>query len=1321
MKRRYQVALALACVLGAGVWWFAQSGWTDRYVLERAVAEIEKSLGAKLSIQKLHIDIWRGRAVAEGVVLRGNEGAGEPALFEAREVQIEAGFGSFDKSRVDLRALVVKEPKFRLVTYPDGTTNLPGPKINSTDRKVLDGIVDWRLGRLEVEKGEFQWNEQRTPFEIRARGFNARMDYLPASRSYKGKVDSAAIRYQQGNYPALEGNSSLEFGIRRDRIQIEKLSILSAEGTDLTARGTLRNIGGREDPLRVELDVEGVIAVKQVHPFVKGPIEPGGMLNYSGKLYFEAGRGLELHGDARARDLYYRDESTRLGPLTARAKVDILPARVTLSRLRAEGFGGSIDGAFLWDQQEGWSFDGDLSEVELSTVLRQLNLKDVPWNGRIKGPIEAKGGKAPVVIEADLDVESTSGPSALNGLLALSYAEAGNRLVARNSFLALPHSRLNFAGDMAKGIALEFRSTEFRELLPVLRLAGWTEEKLPAELQGGNAELRGTLTGTVKDPRFRGTVAVQGLLVEGRAIDGVKGRIDYSQDLATLEDLDLEIPGLRLQGNVRAVLDDGKLKAGSLLSGKLEAQILDLARLAKDAGLQQALRGTAQLGLALRGTWGEPAVDGNLRSNEIEVREYRFQQVSAAFSASKREVKVPEWEARLGRQPMKGLLNLKAGGDDWKIGGGNAVLKVDALPLMSIAQYRELGIDVNAQVTADTQVEFSWSPEGVAPSKLDGRLALANITRFGRPVGQIEFTSRTVAKRASLTATGAIQQLPFKGDATIQLGTRLETELRLQLPRLDFPTIAQLFSRELLPSPLPYEGGAEASFYFKGPLLDPRGWDGKLTIPQLQLAPNKDYVKETLPAVADFVLRNEGPIVVEFRRGLVGARDVRFVAKDTNLTASLLYRTDTKGLTGQAKGTINLAVLSTLKPDLIASGAAALDANIQGTSADPQLNGKLSFQNASFYLRDVITGLDKVNGTILFDKNRATIDTLKAQTGGGELQLSGFVGFGKLLSYRLQAQAKQVRIRYPEGVSTSANANLAMTGTTAQSILTGNISILRSSIGQIDAAQLILGASSPGTPVQNEFLRNLQFDIRVDAAQNVEFSTAFTKEVKGEVALRLRGTPQRPVLLGRIAITQGEIDFFGTRYQISRGEVNFTNPLRIEPVIELDLETRARGVVITMNFTGPASKLNMSYRSDPPLQSSEILALLTVGRNPGSTSSIAQTTGGQSQGLFGNDSSVILGAAVTAGINGRLQRFFGISRVRIDPQLTGIDNVPQARLSLEQQVSRDVTLTYITNLNRTQQQIVRVDWDISKTWSVVAIREETGTFGMDLFFRKRLK
>lgn len=1323
MRRRTKVALfllGLLVLLTIGANWFLNSGWIDRYIVERATLEVEKGLGAKLTVGKLRIDLWGGRAVVEDVVVRGREGTGEPPLFTAKEIQIRAGMASLSASRIDLRSLVVKQPKFHLITYPDGTTNLPGPKTRGSNQGVLETIINWRLGKLEVERGEFRWNELKTPFEVRGQDVAIKMDYLPASRRYQGKLDASSVRYQMAAFPSIEGSTTVDFGLEQEKLRIDRVRFQSPLGTEITGRGNLRNIDSREDPFRLELDIEAEVALKEVLPFLKLPVEPIGRLNYTGKLLFEANRGFELHGEARGRELYYKDSTTRMGPLTAKAKVDFLPARLTLSTLRAEGFGGSVDGNFLWDQQEGWSLDGNLSKVDLATVLKQLNVKDVPWSGQIRGPIEAKAGKNPLVFSADLEIISTAGPSPLQGLLALTYEEAGNRLIARNSFVSLPHSRLNFAGDLGIGIALEFRSTQFRELRPVLQLAGLKEEDIPVALQQGSIELNGQLTGSVKQPRFRGRVAAEGLLVDQRLIDRVKARVDYGQELVTLDQLAVEGIGITLGGNLKAVLDDGRLGPESLLSGRLDAQVADLGKL----GLPEPLAGAVSGTVNLRGTWSEPAADGNLRSASVDLRNLQFQQVLASFSGSRRELKIPQWEARLARQAVRGSLNLKAGGNDWKIGSGNAVLKVDALPLTSIPQYREQAIAVNALLTTDSQIDFTWSPEGVAPSKLDGKLTLANITRYGRPVGQLEFTSRTTGQRASLTAIGSVGKLPIKGDATIQLGTRLNSELRLQLPQLDFPTIAQLFSEELLPDPLPYEGGAEASFFFKGPLLDPQSWDGQLTIPQLQLSPNKEYVKETLPAVADFVLRNRNPIVFDFKQGLISTRDVRLIAKDTNLIAALSYRTSTKSLTGQLKGTVNLAVLSTLRPDLLTKGAAAVDASIQGTTEDPQLNGKLSFTNASFYLRDVITGLDKVNGTVLFDKDRATIESLTAQTGGGELQLTGFVGFGKVLSYRLQAQATQVRLRYPEGVSTSANGVLALTGTTAQSILTGNISILRSSIGQIDTAQLLAGGGTiadGASPIQNEFLRNMQFDVRIDAAQNVEFSTAFTKDVKGEVALRLRGSPQRPVLLGRIVVTQGEIDFFGARYQISRAEVNFNNPLRIEPVIGMDLETRVRGVVISMNFSGPASKLNMSYRSDPPLQSSEILALLTVGRNPGASSSIAQTPVGQTQGMFGNDSSMLLGAAVTAGINGRMQRFFGISRVRIDPQLTGIDNVPQARLTLEQQVSRDVTLTYITNLNRTQQQIVRIDWDISKAWSVVAVRDENGIFGLDLFFRKRLR
>lgn len=1324
MRRRWKLLIALAILLAVligSATWFLNSGWIENYVTQRAQAEVEKAMGAKLTFGKLRFDYLRGRVIIESVVARGNEPATGQPLFTARQIQLDIGFSALSQSRVDLRAVSVLDPKLFIIAYPNGTTNIPGPAVKIPGPRPLEHLVNWRLGRVTLQKGELKWNEIRTPFEVDATGVQASMDYLAPSRTYRGTLTTADLTYRHAALPPINGNANVDFAITSEQVRLEKAVFRSGPVTVIQARGSLVNVENQEDPFRADLDVEATLAPGHILQFIKLPAEPTGIVTYTGKLLFEANRGFELHGDATGRDLYYRDGASRLGPIKATSKIDFLPARLTMTKLRAEAFGGELDGDYLWDLQEGWRFDGDIAKLSIATLLKQMNAKSVPWSGQIHGPIEAQGGKQPLILTADLEIEASQGPSPLTGLLALTYEESGNRLLARNSFLALPHSRLNFAGDLAKGIALEFNSTAFRELLPVLELAHIEEKSLPISLQRGTATINGQLTGTTSAPRFRGVVEATNLLAASRDIDHIKANVGYGDELLTLDQLDLEALGGTLKGNLRAVLDEGALQDGSLLSGRLEAHLSDIGRLP----LPEPIRGSLDATFTLRGTWAEPAVDGNLRAPSLEARDLKFQQTAAAFSASRREVRIAEWETRLDSRPLRGVLNLKAGGNDWKIGVGNGSVKIDALPLMSIPVFRQEGISGNALLNTDTQVDFTWSPEGVAPSKIDGKLSLASITRYGRPVGQLEFTSRTTGQRAALTVNGSIRQLPIKGDATIQFGTRLDTELRLQLPRLDFPTVAQLLSEQILPSPLPYEGSAEASFFFKGPLLDPQGWDGRLTIPQIQLSPNKDYVRESMPTVSDFVLRNEGPVVVELRRGFIGARDVRFVAKDTNLTTSFQYRANTKGLTGAAKGTINLAVLSTLKPDLVAKGAALLDASLQGTTDDPQLNGRLSFQNASFYLRDVITGLDKVNGAILFDKNRATIESLKAQAGGGDLQLTGFVGFGKQISYRLQAQASQVRLRYPEGVSTSANGTLALTGTTDQSILTGHVSILRSNIGQVDTAQLILGSQniageSPANA--NEFLRNLQFDIRIDAAQNVEFSTAFTKDVKGEVNLRLRGSPQRPIVLGRIAVTQGDIDFFGARYQISRGEVNFTNPLRIEPVIALDLETRVRGVVISISFNGPASKLNMSYRSDPPLQSNEILALLTVGRNPGATSSIAQQGPiGQTQGLFGNDSSVILGAAVTAGINGRLQRFFGISRVRLDPQLTGIDNVPQARLTLEQQVSRDVTLTYITNLNRTQQQIVRLDWDISKAWSVVAVRDENGIFGVDLFFRKRLK
>jgi translocation and assembly module TamB len=101
--------------------------------------------------------------------------------------------------------------------------------------------------------------------------------------------------------------------------------------------------------------------------------------------------------------------------------------------------------------------------------------------------------------------------------------------------------------------------------------------------------------------------------------------------------------------------------------------------------------------------------------------------------------------------------------------------------------------------------------------------------------------------------------------------------------------------------------------------------------------------------------------------------------------------------------------------------------------------------------------------------------------------------------------------------------------------------------------------------------------------------------------------------------------------------------------------------------------------------------------------------------------SALLGQAIASPVAGRLQRFFGVSKLRIDPTLPGMAYNPQARITLEQQVTREITFTYITDVTSSNPQVVRVDWSFSKQWSVVALREENGLFGLDFFFKRQFK
>jgi translocation and assembly module TamB len=305
-----------------------------------------------------------------------------------------------------------------------------------------------------------------------------------------------------------------------------------------------------------------------------------------------------------------------------------------------------------------------------------------------------------------------------------------------------------------------------------------------------------------------------------------------------------------------------------------------------------------------------------------------------------------------------------------------------------------------------------------------------------------------------------------------------------------------------------------------------------------------------------------------------------------------------------------------------------------------------------------------------------------------------------------------------------AGGSLRLTGTPNGGTLSGRVTIDRVTLSQgIEVAGMLVSAKEgiSGPSTSSTFLRNLQFDVEALSAPDARMEWPGA-ELQAEANLRVRGTWEHPILLGHIHILSGDLYFAGNRYRVSRGDLNFANPFRLDPVLNVEATTTIQQYEITLNFNGPASKLTLAYRSDPPLPANDIVTLLALGQ----TSSEATARSGGTTNTSSAGATALLSEAISSQLGGRLERLFGIPRFRVDPGLSEIGSTASgqnagARVTVEQQVARNLTITYVSNVSSTQEQVIQVEYNVNRNVSIVALRDYNGTFGIDVKIKKRFQ
>jgi translocation and assembly module TamB len=404
-------------------------------------------------------------------------------------------------------------------------------------------------------------------------------------------------------------------------------------------------------------------------------------------------------------------------------------------------------------------------------------------------------------------------------------------------------------------------------------------------------------------------------------------------------------------------------------------------------------------------------------------------------------------------------------------------------------------------------------------------------------------------------------------------------------------------------------------------------------------------------------------------------------------------------------GTVNLKVAEIFRPDLTSSGLLRLDVRAVGTPKSPVLSGEIRLENASVFPAGAPMGIQNANGVIAVSDKRLDIKSFQAELGGGTLTAQGGMQYRPRLHFDLGAKASNVSFLYSGGVRTGFDAELGLTGTTDAALLRGQVTINQLSFTpDFDLASLATGAGVEAPPAPEQgFTSKLKLSIGVQNSSQMNLVSR-TLSIRANANLRVTGTAANPVIVGRTNLNGGDLIFMGNRYILQGGTIDFVNPTRTEPVVNVSVGTTIDQYNINMRFQGPVDKLRTAYTSVPALPSVDIINLLAFGK----TTEAAQNAPA-APGTLGAES--LLASGVASQLSGKIEKIAGISQLSIDPVLGGSQRNPGAHIAVKQRVTSNLFVTFATDLTSAQNQEVLVQYQINRRWSVNANRDQNGGFG----------
>jgi TamB, inner membrane protein subunit of TAM complex len=1345
---RRLLALVAAVIAASFLLTFSIDLGRISYIRTRAEREASNYLERPMHIGKLKALLTPGEFALEDVVIEGLTPDARPFL-KARRIDVRVPWWTLFRNQLHVEVRMTGW-EMTIEAWAGGRHNLPKlmPKNRSTGPRRFTTTVDF----VYAEEGQFTYDDHGTPWGVIARNLSFELVRAENLQEYVGTARFSGGTVTIQDFVPMQAAMTTRFVLDGSKVNLQHI--------DLVTDGAVSHVSGVVDfghwPEQT-YNVNSVVDFSRMREifFANESWRLSGEGHFAGVFHLYSD-GRELTGEFSSEEAgvnQFRFPDLH-GTLTW------TPTRFVVTHADSDFAGGQMRLSYglaplgVPNGRPTATFSAEYSGVDLEQFgglfdsMRPLNMRgtmrghvDMTWPNGQFGPAMTGGGETfltppdgAFVAPATLPASTVAAPpdpgefqprkpmAPLPVAGEIRYGFSPDWLTFDDSWTSMAGTYVRFGGRTAWGERSEMpfhvTSTDWQQsdrLLAAIMTA--FDSPSGAVEVGGYGVFDGALTGSFRAPRVAGRFAGEAMRAWG--VTWGRGTGDLVIENGYL-DLTNGLMGEPTDASIRA---DGRFALGYPRKDggeELNARIrvtdwpLDDFRTAFRLDDWPVTGVVGEADLQLYGPYEGPFGSGRLRIDRGSAWHETFETAGGDLRFEGTGLRLDRLELTKAPGAVTGAAWIGWDGTYSFTAQGDHVavetldnFKVERAPLSGVLRFTASG----AGAFDDPDYEF------------DGRVAdlFAGDEGIGQVSGHLTVRNNVLTFESLNAASNRLQ---VTGSGSIALNDLSDAEMRFRFLSTSIDPYLKFVAPEMSPYTRAIVSG---SVRVAGPLGD---------VAHLLVDTTIDDATLTL---FDYELHNDGPVRLTFEDDVFRIGRLRLSGDQTDLELGGEVDAGRSAVDVQASGQANLAILQLFFGDLSASGAATLRGSITGPVSEPMLSGEATITGGSIRHFSLPHSLNNINGRITFDGAGIDVGGLTAKMGNGDVTFGGMI---TLRGYRpeefnLTAHGSQMRLRYPEGFQSTVDADLALTGPIAAPRLTGSVLVLRTQyFGRLQGDSSLLdlatagGVSSPSTGAAlapaAEASFPMSFDVSIHA-DRMPFIDTRTARIEGSGDLRFFGTIDRPILTGRVDIEGGEVLILGNRYQVRRGSVDFVNPTRIEPVFDIEAETRARTAgqtfTVTIRITGTTEKLVPTITSDPWLPDLEVVSLL-LGETPDVGSAeqrqLRSPQEAQTQ-LLRTAAAQLLASPLTSRVGSVFEKTLPLDTVQITPQLGNESKLqqlnPTARLTLGTRISSRVFLTYIRTLSASQYEIILIEYDQSDNVSWVLSRNEDRTFALDFRIR----